>query len=279
MEVLFRGATRASSLGRRFAAAPHFAICDTLRLATGVTFAILQSCRTGSVVVERKGSPSAPGDIVDNAGVVKLRQQSRGSGCYAEEERFWAERCPTDSAPVAASRGDPTDGPVITPRHAVTVGSRPEIQRAGREASYDYSTAEAAYRPCARKPATHCVGSSSHDDDRAAGKGPRSRRRRTRKARFEEEEGDSSNGTGDTSPHELRKALPKADASSRGVRANSVERIKGEAQRRRTRSLQDAESVLHGVLESMAGAAPTEDVSASEDDGVLARKTAEVSSK
>ncbi|CAM9583086.1 unnamed protein product, partial [Hapterophycus canaliculatus] len=227
--------------------------------AEGALTHVIRLHRTGSVVVERKGSPSTSGDIADEVGIASLGRHSRGPSYYAEEERFWLERCPTGSAAETAVRGEHRDEAVAPSRQSPSMRSGRDTQRTGTEASYDYFTAEAAYRPSTRKSSTPRIASPcSHDSDGAAGKDGRSRRR-TRSTHFEEDDG--LNATKEKFQQEPRPPQCRALTSDRGARTNGLETMTGAAQRRRSRSLRDAENVLHGVLESMAEAAPTNDAS------------------
>ncbi|CAM9246787.1 unnamed protein product [Scytosiphon promiscuus] len=238
---------------------------------------VIRLHRTGSIVVERKGSPGAPGEDTEKASFVGLGQHGGGSGYYAEEERFWQERCPTDHAATTAARGEGHADDTAQPRQISSIGARLDRPRSG-EATYDYSRAEAAYRPSARASDTHrLAGPNAYNNDRTVKNHGRSRRQSARRTRFEEATGDTLHDAGEIFSQELRSPPRQAANVNRGVRADRIEKKEGDVHRRRSRSLRDTESVLDDVLESMTCAGPTENTFSVEDAGIHPRRNAESS--
>lgn len=198
------------------------------------------------MVVERKGKPNARKGITDEAGALGPRQHAEENDYYAEEERFWQERCPLEA-----------DNAVVVQRTAPTASPR-VIKANGRAANYDYFAAEAAYR------AGGSPGKSvSHDGNgplRGRGLGRPTGGRKT--TRFEEETEDYAQEKCATQGTHLPPQSPRR-AARRGFgdRAKEItKRKRDKAQRRRSPSLRDAESVLRGVLESVKDAPPTGEV-------------------
>ncbi|CAN0399475.1 unnamed protein product, partial [Pylaiella littoralis] len=249
---------------------------------------VIRLHRTGSVVVECKGGLRPPGDVAarQEAGPVEAGKEEAGHGYYAEEERFWKERCPnlarTDVLSTGALEGTRANASVVVvPRANSPAGiqaaaaAAAAVSPAGR-ANYDYSTAEAAYRsssPRHRKSRDHPdrPRTLSDDDDEQAGgeKGGRTRQRRRTKASFEEGGGDddggslnnSANSNGKLEPHQRSPPPPPPPPPRQRVVCGSEAWKQGDtaARRQRFRSLRDAETVLHGVLESVKGGLAKED--------------------
>lgn len=201
--------------------------------------------RTGSVVVERKGKPNARGGIIGEAGALGSRQHAP-ENYYAEEERFWQERCPREANnAVVVQRTAPTTSPRVTKAN-------------GRAANYDYFAAEAAYR--AGGPAGKSVPPDGNGPLRGTGPGRPTGGRNT--TRFEEEVDDcvqekcATQGTHVPPPSPRRTARIGCSARAKAI----TERKRDKVQRRKFPSLRDAESVLRGVLESVEDAPSTEEV-------------------
>ncbi|CAM9692262.1 unnamed protein product, partial [Ectocarpus sp. 8 AP-2014] len=219
-------------------------------LETGDTLThVIRLHRSGSVVVERKGKPNAPGGIIDDAGVLGPRQHAREKDYYAEEERFWQERCPPEA-----------DNAVVVQQTAPTAS--PRVTKANRRAAnYDYIAAEAAYR--AGSPAGKSVPPDGNGPLRGTGPGrPIGGRKSTR---FEEEVDDcvqekcATQGVHVPPPSPRRTARIGCSARAKAI----IQRKRDKAQHRRFSSLRDAESVLRGVLESVEDAPSTEEDSSS----------------
>ncbi|CAM9741941.1 unnamed protein product [Ectocarpus fasciculatus] len=210
---------------------------------------VIRLHRTGSVVVERKGKPNAQGGITGEAGVLGPRQHAEENDYYAEEERFWQERCPREANnAVVVQQTAPTTSPRVTKAN-------------GRAANYDYFAAEAGYRVGSPTGKSVPHDGSGHSREREPGR-PRGGRKSTR---FEEEVEDCGQEKCATQGVHLPQPSPRR-AARRGFGARvkaSTKRKQDKTQRGRFLSLRDAESVLRGVLESVEDAPSTEKDSSS----------------
>eukprot|EP00752_Nemacystus_decipiens_P002681 g2507.t1 len=224
--------------------------------------------RTGSVVVERTASPraSSAGPVTAEAPGRDEPAEGEYGDYYAEEQRFWRERCPAAEAAATDRRDKQTSTAVAVQRHTPQASSSLGAQAAaGRAANYDYLSAEAAYRSSPRsRAAADPLHSSSQNHGsgsrRAAGGSTPCRHRRTNSDR---EGGDFLNDADNPQPpnsqppqpprrHVVRDRSGAQDAARVRTRNAEERRL-----RARSRSLRDAEAVLHGVLESVEGGLAT----------------------
>ena len=225
------------------------------------------------MVVERTASPCAPGTGAAVAagaalGSAQTVEGERGD-YYAEEERFWRERCPPGETAAADRREkEPSAAAAASPRQPPLGGSSAGAAQTavGRAANYDYFSAQAAYRssPRNRVAADPLYCNSEPDGFGGGGRGGSSHRR----TGFDREGGD---GLGDAdnpplTPNHQPPEPPRRQGSRdwRGVQdAESVRKRNTERRRRsrsRSRSLRKAEAVLHEVLGSVEGGLTTIEV-------------------
>lgn len=237
--------------------------------------------RTGSVVVERTASPRAPsaGAVTAWGGAGSGETGGEYGDYYAEEQRFWRERCPPAETAAAADRREKgTSATAVTvQRQTPPANSSPRTAQAavGKAANYDYFSAEAAYRssPRDRAAADFLYSSSENDGFVRGGRGhSSSSHRRTSLDREEGGDGldDEDNPPPTPDRHPPKPARRQGARDGRGVQ--NAERLrKQNAERRRSRarsrSLQESTAILHGVLESVEGGLTTIEVHSS--DGIV----------
>lgn len=226
------------------------------------------------MVVERKASPHAPSEGAVTAGAASgIAQQGQPEGgdgdLYAEEQRFWRERCPYRAETTTADRRENETNAVAVQRKTPPASSRspPGTQPAvGRAANYDYFSAEAAYRSSPRNQATADPYPDSDEDGYVGGGRGSSTPSRHRRTNFDREVGDGLNDTDNTPPKLLQPpqtAWRQVARDRRGGHAVESGRKRNVERRRscsRSRSLRDAEAVLNGALESVQGGLTTVEV-------------------
>eukprot|EP00903_Cladosiphon_okamuranus_P016387 g15112.t1 len=222
---------------------------------------VIRLHRTGSVVVERTASPRPPG-----AGTAAVAAPESGQpdgehgGFYAEEERFWRERCPPAEPETADRRDKETTAAVAVQRRIPPPSSPPGDEVAvSRAANYDYHSAEAAYRSSPRPQAAADPPYSNRENDgfvrvgRGASTTPSSQRRPS----LDTQGGGGGFRDADHPPHpNPQPSRPPPRQVLRDGRGGSAAES-GRNSRSRSRSLRDAEVILQGVLESVEGGLTT----------------------
>lgn len=219
-------------------------------------------------MVECKGGLRSPGERVayEEAGAVGTEKQEGGHGYYAAEKCFWEERCPhlaeTNKYSTGARRGKNANASVVVRGKTPPANSSPATQvaapvAAADGASYDYFSAEAAYRsspPRHRKSTDHpdyLSAFGDNDEQVGGGKGGRRRRQRKRITIFEEGGDDGNGGSLNNVKCDAPKRSPPPPPPTRRAARGS--------ETKRCHSLRDAETVLSGVLESVEGRSSNED--------------------
>lgn len=220
------------------------------------------------MVVERKASPRA-----SSAGAVTTgapgtgRPEGDHGGFYAEEQRFWRERCPYPAEATASDRREKEASADAAPRKTpLLASSSPGTQRAaGRAANYDYISAEAAYRSSPGHRAADDPYSNGKNDGFVRGGRIGRTPSRQKRANSDTEGGDGLGDADDPTPPKPR--LPRRQVVGDGGDVHAAEsKTRPNAERRRSRSrsrsrsLRDAEAVLHRVLESVEGGLTTAEV-------------------
>lgn len=225
------------------------------------------------MVVERTASPRAPSAGAAAIGARESRQpDGEYGGFYAEEERFWRERCPPAEPEIADRPHKEAMAAVAVQRQIPLASSSPGTQAAvavGRAANYDYLSAEAAYRSSPRPQAAANPPYSNRENDGfvRVGRGGSTTPSSLRRLSFDGQGG--GGGFQDTdnhpqpNPQSSRPPRRQVARDRHGGHVAENGRNRSTARRRsrsRSRSLRDAEAILHGVLESVEGGLTTIEV-------------------